>query len=538
MNAVTNVKAELILSYNKGFGWKQTGNVSYKGYFLPNNKFNSEHDFIEQLQCVNTMEELAAVLDSIDGCFAIVINKKDKILIASDRIRAFPLFYSCDGRYVSDQAESIRKRMSIKNSDVDELLLEELRIKRNTQSGHTVYLQILQLEPGQIAEISNGCISKCFYYRHIQCGKKRTPKELEFEFDNVLDETFASLLATLDNKRLIVPLSGGYDSRLIVAMLKKKGIQDVLCYTYGREKDYEVNYSQKVAERLGYDWEFVEYTEDDWKTFLAVENEDAVEYFKNTHNHCTFPHLQDYIALRKLYDLGKIRAGDVVIPGFCGDFHAGSFTNLPEAKDYNIERLVQFTYKTHYINGKCSVELENEMKDSLRKYYLSLGYEICDRDSAISAYQEWAISGRIAMWVVNSVRVYEHFGLEFRLPQWEKCYIDFWYSVDNSDRIDCVFYRNFLLSGIFNKYDIDFIKPKPSTTHSNPIKSKVATVLKHVLIFLSVHKGRDYYRRNNINNYNYGALILYKQIKNKRVYDYNSLSIHSMEALWWCEKMY
>lgn len=526
------------LTYNKGFTWKEEGNISYKGYFLPSKDFHDEADVLKALRKVNSLSDFAETLNSIDGCFSIVIKKDGEILIAADRIRSFPLFYDVNGKYISDKADTIRERLNINIKDTDDLLLSELRIKRNTESGHTVYADIMQLEPGQVVSVKMRNICKCFYYRHLQYGHIRTKNELEKQFEGVLDQTFSCLIDTLKGRKVIIPLSGGYDSRLIASMLKKKGIQDVLCYTYGRDEDYEVIYSRNVAQALGYDWEFVSYTENEWKSFLDDGNKDANEYFEDTHNHCTFPHLQDYIALKRLLEKRKIHPGDIVIPGFCGDFHAGSFTNLPETQNYDVDYLVDFTFKTHYVNLKNIGATENELKTSLKKYYLNLNYQICDRDTAICAYQEWSIFGRIAMWVVNSVRVYEHFGLEFRLPQWERVYIDFWYSVDNTYRKKCKFYREYLLNGLFKDYGIDFKKPEPRTIHNNPVKSKIATFIKYCLIFISVHLGRDFYRRNNINNYNYGAILLYKKLKNKRMFKYHSLSIHSMEDLWWSEKMY
>jgi asparagine synthase (glutamine-hydrolysing) len=60
----------------------------------------------------------------------------------------------------------------------------------------------------------------------------------------------------------VVPLSGGLDSRIIVAMLKRLGVEDVICFTYGKKGNREAEISRQVAEALGYRWYFVEYTKE------------------------------------------------------------------------------------------------------------------------------------------------------------------------------------------------------------------------------------------------------------------------------------
>ena len=67
---------------------------------------------------------------------------------------------------------------------------------------------------------------------------------------NVFDIISDRLIRSLQGKTAIIPLSGGYDSRLIAVMLKNKGLKDVICFTYGRKGNPEVEISEKVAKLL------------------------------------------------------------------------------------------------------------------------------------------------------------------------------------------------------------------------------------------------------------------------------------------------
>lgn len=49
-----------------------------------------------------------------------------------------------------------------------------------------------------------------------------------------------------------------------------------------------------------------------------------------------------------------------------------------------------------------------------------------DVESAASAFERWEWQERQAKFIVNSVRVYEAFGHEWRLPWWDASLMDFW----------------------------------------------------------------------------------------------------------------
>lgn len=524
----------LMLTYNKGFRWTTEQyndlKVSYKGYIY------NKKEIICLMKKVTCFEEFISTVNKAEGCFAFVIQKKSYIWAAVDQARSIPIFYSDDGSVVADCADVIRecKKISIDNVDLE--LYAGMLAKRYSNPGTTVYKEIKQLRPGEAVELTEKQINKTFYYLHERHEINDTYSNLKERFLSEAYRMIKQLEPTLYNKRIILPLSGGYDSRLIATLLKKMGHDNILCYTYGRKEDYEVIYSKKVADALGYEWYCVEYTRDDWRKFF--KSTDVLQYFSVTHNHCNVPHIQDFMALNYLKENNLIHDGDVVIPGFCGDFPAGSFTHNINFENYNIERLAKLIYEEHFVNVELVDSMKKNIISSLEEYFNDSDVKITNRVSFISAYEKWLIESRLSMWVVNSVRVYEHFNLEWRLPMWDKSYLDFWYSVPSEFREKCDLYQKTILNGIFNEYDIAFVKPKPSTTHDNTIKSIVASIIKKHLIFVSMLINKDIYRRNNINNYNEAAIYLLRELKSRKGYRYDSLSVHLIEQIWWCQKLY
>ena len=528
---------DIKLTYNKGFQWNIKGNLSYKGYFEPSIE-DSENEIINSLLATENFDDFVGAIRNIHGCFSIIFQKNDEVWTAVDTARSIPLFFSGDFTILSDSAEEIRKSLDVDESDVDSILYYELLLKRNTKAGHTVYSSILQLEAGEaIRFYKNGC-KRTHYFSHNRSDYPSIEKPEELDLLQVSNKMIRRTINGVSDRRIVLPLSGGYDSRFLACLLKENGFNNVLCYTYGRKDDYEVRNSRDVADKLGYRWYFVEYTDEKWEDFLSEKNKKAMEYFEYAHNHSSLPHIQEYIALNELLNQNIINSEDIIIPGFCGDVPAGSF--MPQDSDlhYNIDTLVNYSFNHQFINFKANNKVEKMEKESLLSYYRDRNTRVKDADSFSNAYEEWITCGRLAMYVVNSLRVYEYFGLEWRIPMWDSEYLSYWYSVPNSFRKNCLYYQNTLFNTLFSKYDVAIKKPSASSTHSNIVKSVLARWSRYVLICISVFRGKDYYHRNNINNFNYASIIFYRKLKNKHCFQKKSLSVPPLEQLWWCELKY
>ena len=104
-------------------------------------------------------------------------------------------------------------------------------------------------------------------------------------------------------------------------MLKRLGVDDVICFSYGQKGSYEAEISKKVAEVLGYRWYFVEYTNDKW--YQCCHSFEMAAYNQYAGNFVSLPHIQDFLALQELQKEGKIPKKSVFIPGHCGNLIAG-----------------------------------------------------------------------------------------------------------------------------------------------------------------------------------------------------------------------
>jgi asparagine synthase (glutamine-hydrolysing) len=352
-----------------------------------------------------SVEDPAPLLNSIAGNFAVVIERENYVLAAVDRVRSFPLFYKIQGNKVlftddisSSEKEFIVDEQSIRSftrifcTEGDNTLLENWK---QIQAGEYVFINKIS------GEIS---VNKYFTFRSKTPAKKINLAELK----DIFLKVFKSILDEIGDKTIIIPLSGGYDSRCIIAILKGLDAKNIFAYTYGTAGSFEKEIAQQVAQKLHINWHFIEYTpklldsffEEKWKSFSS----------KN-HGFTSLPNEQDFFALLHLQNNNLLPHNAVILSGYLGDYLAGckiKFDGIGTNEDDQIEYL-----------------------------YLNRG----------------------SKYIVNSIRLYEYFGLEWFIPFGAGSILDYIFHVPLEERQTKSGYNNFLSDAFFKPLDIDFKKP-------------------------------------------------------------------------------
>jgi asparagine synthase (glutamine-hydrolysing) len=532
---------------NKGFKWYKSECVYVKGYFFYNGVYFERGAALTFFERVSSYLEFKSIITKLNGCFSVIIEKKGETFAAVDRLGSFPLFYDRNGSEISDSAIEIRKDLKLTINDIDRVSVAEMIASGFVHGDGTIYSRIAQVLPGQTISTSqnNNRICAEFYFKHIQHkGDTSKPhyETLLYDFEKISENIFDRLISSLQGRTVILPLSGGYDSRFIACMLKKKGYENVICYTYGQAGSYEVTTSKKVAKSLGYEWHYIEYKEHVWSQIL--NDSETLEYAYNSNNFSTIPHFQDYPALKFLSDENILPEDGVIVTGFCGDLPAGSFVLTEEDENdihYDLDWLVRFIYSRNYKFKELPLEYRTQIIKRIETFLLDMGQNLQDFNSFTSLYESWFTLGRPVKWVINSNRVYEFSGLEWRMPLWDNEFVDFFYNLDVRYRRNSKLYQDFLLNNLFEKYDVSI--QKPSTTNSRPLKynktfkSKLRRIVYNNLIKVAFKTGWSSWNYYDVNNYGKAAIILYQNLNNKWLFDYKDLNFHQMNALWWSEKI-
>ncbi len=282
--------------------------------------------------------------------------------------------------------------------------------------------------------------------------------------------------------RWILPLSGGYDSRMIASYLYRKGITNVLCYTYGRPDNPEAQISSKAAEALGFQWHFVEYNEE--LCFKHTQSDEMKAYYCQVGNGASLPHIQDYFAVAELKSRGVLREGDIFVPG-----HNGSFTPQPARKNQPVSNsLLKYIIKKHSL-----IWTDWYLHSCIRKRITEVLAEIHDPSAADTAHMNdgFTWQERQAKYITNSVRVYEFFGYQWRMPLWDNELTDFFETQPTELRVGRRFFIDAFKTilgeeSVSGLAKIKEIYTKPTTRHLLPgaLRKAIRSLIPPYLLYL------------------------------------------------------
>ena len=71
-------------------------------------------------------------------------------------------------------------------------------------------------------------------------------------------EIFEKLINKHQNKTIVIPLSGGYDLRLIISASYHLNAKKYSVLFYGKKNNFEAKVAKSIADKLNYPWFFVE----------------------------------------------------------------------------------------------------------------------------------------------------------------------------------------------------------------------------------------------------------------------------------------
>jgi asparagine synthase (glutamine-hydrolysing) len=468
------MKTEIKL-LNEYYPWREIKLKGAECYFKGNvffeNKLLSPEKLAElmfPLICKEGQDkekEIGDFLKKLNGEFAFVAETEDIMFCTADKTRSTPLFYlkTKNSFIISDSAYYLKDKT---NSRLNEEKAAEFMVVGYVTGNETLFDDIKQIRCGEflIYQKNEMYLKSCCYFKFLHGDYYDLPESRLIEMlDQIFVNAFSRLIESTSKqgKKLVVPLSGGLDSRIIVAMLKRLGVNDVICMSYGRKGSRESKISKHVAEALGYEWVFVESTEKKWHDYYNSKEADLFRILAG--NLSSLPHMQDFPAVKELKIQGKIPENSVFVPG-----HTGYGTHIPDSTNFDSEAYLTASLKKHYNLWPYGQRLENIFKQRINKS--TSGLEIKDKETFANAIEYFDSNERQPKFIYNSVRVYEFFGYEWRIPLCDTELIEFFLRVPVECRINCNLYKKYardcLFSGnleILKRIDCttDFLNLKP-----------------------------------------------------------------------------
>lgn len=532
---------------NKAFEWEKHGKVNIKGFYQNPvcDWTNEESDLIKSLfnkQIVSTevilgrmnnaksLQEILDTVNLLNGQFAVVIEDEDYIFAAVDNIRSIPLFYkdSGEGVKVSDISYEL---LEDKNPNCSNEALRQFELSGCTWANSTLVEGINSLSAGE------------YLYYDKASKELKIDEYMRFEYRNDLDQSeqasvnrivnaykiAAKRLAKLaDGNTIMIPLSGGEDSRIVAHTLKSIGYENVICYSYGVKGNAESNVSKSIAEHLGYKWIFAPFDEVDWRSWYT--SDEYREFSAYSSNLVSTPHFQDYHAVRYFKEHDMIPENAIFCPGHSGDFIHGD--HIPsvfiKANQLNIKYLAEELFREVAINKDfkgSSTEYSDLLKAIIREINPK---KDANRDDMISYYEYFDWKEKQSKMIANAVRVYEFFGYRWHMMLWNRTVFEAWETVVPELR-----YHRRLHYKIVTVEQKALREAIGTTSTGNPdggVKNAIKDIIRRLMPSYYRKIFFNYKNRNMINEYDTHHLDWYK-IKTREEFDLISAEYSSINGI-------
>ncbi|MDM8534708.1 asparagine synthase C-terminal domain-containing protein, partial [Clostridiaceae bacterium HSG29] len=390
-----------------------------------------------------------------------------------------------DKLYILDEIkeESVRD-LNLCMDSISEFITTSLYVT----GPNTLIKKVKQVEAGQVVVFSRSSFNgeKSFYYKYNHDEiKDFSIQKWKDEFKSVYYEKVAKdLVESLNGKTAVIPLSGGADSRMVAYMLYKYNFKDVICFTYGDINAVQTKISKQVSESFGFDWKFIEYSKETWR---ELSNSNMFkEFLEYSSNYSSCPHIQDVYAVYYMKKKNLIPKDSVFIPGHSGDMIAGShlYEEFNNNKVFTRKELLSLIIKKHYpyikLGGLSIQDLEERILLNITNK------DSYSSEEASSEFEYFDIIERQGKFICNSLRTYEFFDYEWRIPLWDSRIMDFWSTVPVNLRYERKLY--------FETIGKEKIKSTNDKTIKNSLASYVRSKFSVLrLILRCFYRIKEYY---------------------------------------------
>lgn len=521
----------------KGYQWYFKKNIYFKGYLqLESGKVVRGEAAIEHLALLSDFSDFITMLRNCLGCFAIIINKNDRIWAGVDIARSIPLYYSQDLEILSDSAELIKKKKEIIDEQINPLRALEMYITSYISGENTIYDSIKQIHIGHAIEIIDKKLKKKPYFIHCTEVKNYTSEEAIRILHKKTDHMIERLLKVINGRPIVISLSGGYDSRYLACSLKKYGVEKVICYTYGKSSSFEIKQSKSVADALGYEWHKIEYDKNDIKNILKT----GKAYFSYCNEHDYIVYIQNYLAVKKLSEEHLIPENAVFLTGLCNDMPTGFYTPTKEQAvgyGYSKEGAAKYIVDSKFIRAKLKTKVKNVFLKEIKCRMEQLPLEVNNYLDFITITDCISTEDSHSRCFLNMNRVHEFFGYEWLLPCWDKELLCFWYSLPAELRYKQNLYEDYILNHLANDYGVGIKKQMRISTQPASIQ-KVKRFIGGFIVKVCYPIGIPLKRKYDINNFAFLEAVLYKHIVQKKAINSQHAALTILLTIYIMEKRY
>lgn len=364
-------------------------------------------------------------LAQLEGHWALVELTGPELVISVDRMRSLSLLFARvnDRWVVSDDIETMRAKLPTWEGHCEQVrIFEHLGY---TIGGHTLVSGVYCVEAGeQVILRAEGTFTRTTYATYAHTGELTNPQDFGAAFSRALDASIDRLMNVSGNRQLVVPLSGGLDSRLLLSWLVKRGAPHVTAFTYGVPGSAETAISREVAHSLQIPWFNIDLRGDTMAQAWTSAQGSAFQ--KATWRGTSLPHIQDWFALRQIRRLSLVDDDAIFLPGhtIVGNMHDDAELLVPGVSPATIAATITRHHGTLQGRPKSLYTL-HAFTEAIRSAARHVNFD-GSADSIVSWVEWFNIRERQAKYINNSMRAYEFFGYTWAAPMLDLQMWDTW----------------------------------------------------------------------------------------------------------------
>lgn len=402
----------------QGFEIKYAGNISFLEDWF--SKKTEEQDF----------ESLIDRLRAFPGHFAFIAESDHLILAAVDKVRSYPVFYHASDMIVRGNALDIRRDF---NSDFNKRALLELCAAGYVLGNETLYDDLCVLQAGEYLLFNKRDQERqiAHYYKYIPKPVRETSYEDAMdELGSIVDLAVCRTIDEANGRKIIVPLSGGLDSRIVAAKLREHKYDNVQLFSYGVKNNDEARIAREVAARLDLPWTMLPSSRE--KVVALARSQRRQELNDYFHGFSALPSYVEFEAIDNLVETGLGEPGDLIVNGQSGDYICGAHipAKLFDMAKPEVPDIIEYIIYKHFSLWKTLKTDENVRKLTAHIHALLPPHEelegLGSKDAILSAYESFEWTERQSKMVVHGQRIYEFYGFDWSLPLWDGDLMEFY----------------------------------------------------------------------------------------------------------------
>ena len=385
------------------------------------------------------------------GKFAFIIQKNKNFNIGIvDRIKSVPIFVAKTSKsyQLSNSASHLKDKMKTNEKCKKSIL--SMQMAGYCVGRNTLYKNLVQLLPGEICVVQKNKIKFSNYYSFINTKRKNfqiTKSSLSRKFTDVTLSIFQEIL-NKHSEKIVVPLSAGYDSRLIISSLYHLNAKNIICYSYGKKNNFESKIAKQIANKLNYKWYFIELSNKKQRKNFSSNFYKEYTQFSDTFS--SWSYVQDLFAVKELIGKKVINNENVILNGNTGDFisggHLPSLNNKQSLKKQRVKDILNYIIKKHF--SLWEDHFDNEQQITIKKMILDdlpKSLNNLNKKEEYKIYEYFEFLNRQSNYVIQGQRVYDFLNIKWELPLWHDSYLEYWNRVPYEFKLNQQLYKETLL---------------------------------------------------------------------------------------------